>query len=110
MTNTAAPRRPSAQAATQTETIKDFHSGADYTADKAKSVIDDARTTAKNVTNNAGDRAANALKTGKKTYRDAKGVAQQNVIDIERQILERPVQATLIAAGVGFLVGTLLMR
>ncbi|MGO9547430.1 MAG: YqjD family protein [Rhodomicrobium sp.] len=36
--------------------------------------------------------------------------AQSAVEDIEKQIREKPVQATLIAAGVGFLLGALLTR
>jgi ElaB/YqjD/DUF883 family membrane-anchored ribosome-binding protein len=50
------------------------------------------------------------LETVKHTYHDAKDAAQQNLGDLERQIREKPVQATLIAAGVGFLVATLLTR
>jgi ElaB/YqjD/DUF883 family membrane-anchored ribosome-binding protein len=113
MTNTAAPRRPTAQAAslvTPTETVKEFNSGTEYAADKAKSGIHEARSTVKNAANNARNGAENAVETVKQTYRDSKGAAQQNWGDIERQIREKPVQATLIAAGLGFLVATLLTR
>jgi len=112
MTNTAAPRRPTAQAAglvTPTETTKDFNSETDYT-DKAKSSISSAKPTVNKAATIAGDEPEKAVKTVKQTYRDAKGTAQQNLGDIEGQIRENPVQATLIAAGVGFLVAMLLTR
>ena len=44
------------------------------------------------------------------TISDVKDKVQQNVGDVEKQIRDKPVQATLIAAGVGFLVGALLSR
>lgn len=90
--------------------VKDINSGTDYTADKAKAGVDDAKSAVKNAANNAGDAAESALETVKHTYHDAKDAAQQNLGDLERQIREKPVQATLIAAGVGFLVATLLTR
>jgi ElaB/YqjD/DUF883 family membrane-anchored ribosome-binding protein len=93
-----------------TETVKDVNSETDYTAEKAKSGIDNIKSAVKNVANTAGDGAENAVETIKQTYHDAKDAAQQNFGDIERQIREKPVQATLIAAGVGFLVATLLTR
>jgi ElaB/YqjD/DUF883 family membrane-anchored ribosome-binding protein len=93
-----------------TETVKDFKSGTDYTADKAKSGVDNAKSAVKNAANNVGDAAENAVETVKHTYHDAKDAAQQNLGDIAQQIRDKPVQATLIAAGVGFLIGTLLAR
>ena len=90
--------------------VKDINSGADYTADKAKADVDNAKSAVKNAANNAGDAAESALETVKHTYHDAKDAAQQNLGDLGRQIREKPVQATLIAAGVGFLVATLLTR
>jgi ElaB/YqjD/DUF883 family membrane-anchored ribosome-binding protein len=113
MTNTAAPRRVTAQSAgpaTPTDTIKDFNSGTDYTADKAKSVIDNVEYTGKDAAKNATDGAEKAVEKVKQSYRDTIGEAQQNLGDFERQIRKNPVQATLIAAGVGFLVATLLTR
>ena len=35
---------------------------------------------------------------------------EENMGDIERQIREKPVQATIIAAGIGFLIGALITR
>lgn len=90
--------------------VKDINSGTDYTADKSKAGVDNAKSAVKNAANNAGDAAESALETVKHTYHDAKDAAQQNLGDLGRQIREKPVQATLIAAGVGFLVATLLTR
>jgi ElaB/YqjD/DUF883 family membrane-anchored ribosome-binding protein len=90
--------------------VKDFKSGTDYMADKAKSGVDAAKDTVKNAANEYGDKPDDAVETVKHTYRDAKDGAQQNFGDLERRIREKPVQATLIAAGVGFLVATLLIR
>jgi ElaB/YqjD/DUF883 family membrane-anchored ribosome-binding protein len=44
------------------------------------------------------------------TLSDVKDKVQQNMGDVEKQIRDKPVQAALIAAGVGFLVGALLSR
>jgi ElaB/YqjD/DUF883 family membrane-anchored ribosome-binding protein len=44
------------------------------------------------------------------SFADMKETVRQNMGDIEKQIREKPVQATLIAAGVGFLIGALLTR
>jgi len=94
MSNTVAP----------TKTVKDFNS------EKAKSGIYNAKSTVKNAANHAGDQTENAVATVKQTYHDAKDAARQNLGYIEQQIRDRPVQATLVAAGVGFLVATLLIR
>jgi ElaB/YqjD/DUF883 family membrane-anchored ribosome-binding protein len=113
MSNAAAPRRPTAQAAglvTPTETTEDFNPGSDYTADKAKSGVGSAKPTVNKAATIAGDGSENAVETVKQAYRDAKGAAQQNLGNIERQIREKPVQATLIAAGVGFLAAMLFTR
>jgi ElaB/YqjD/DUF883 family membrane-anchored ribosome-binding protein len=44
------------------------------------------------------------------TFSDVKETVRQNMGDIEKQIREKPVQATLIAAGIGFLIGALITR
>jgi ElaB/YqjD/DUF883 family membrane-anchored ribosome-binding protein len=93
-----------------TDAVKDVNSGTDYAADKAKSGIDNAKSGVKNVANNASGAVENAVETVKHTVHEAKNAAQQNIGDIERQIRDKPVQATLIAAGVGFLIGSLLTR
>jgi ElaB/YqjD/DUF883 family membrane-anchored ribosome-binding protein len=97
-------------ATTTKDTVSDFKSGTDYTADRAKGGIDDARSTIKDAANRYGAKADEALNQVQDTYQDVKQQAQQQIGDVERQIRANPVQATLIAAGVGFLVGALLTR
>jgi ElaB/YqjD/DUF883 family membrane-anchored ribosome-binding protein len=86
--------------------IEDIKSGTGYTADKVKASPGNAQSASEKYTAKADE----AVQTAKQTYQDVKDVVQQNVGGIERQIRDRPVQATLIAAGVGFLVGALLRR
>jgi ElaB/YqjD/DUF883 family membrane-anchored ribosome-binding protein len=92
------------------DAVRDFKSGTDYTAGKAKQGIDDASSSVKDIANKYGEKAEQAVQYASQTYHDAKDVAQQNIGDLEQQIRERPVQAALIAAGIGFLVGALLTR
>ena len=44
------------------------------------------------------------------TFSDMKETVRQNMGDVEKQIRDKPVQATLIAAGIGFLIGALITR
>ncbi len=92
------------------DTISDFKSSTDYTADRAKGGIDDARSTIKDAANQYGQKADDAIQSVQHTYEDVKKQAQQQMGDVERQIRDKPVQATLIAAGVGFLIGAILTR
>lgn len=85
------------------ETIHDINATTDYAADKGQTEIDELRRQVKDLTEKYGSIAQNTLS-------DVKDKVQQNVGDIEAQIREKPVQATLIAAGVGFLIGALLSR
>jgi ElaB/YqjD/DUF883 family membrane-anchored ribosome-binding protein len=85
------------------ETINDINATTDYTADKGKTEIEELRRQVKDLTEKYGSMAQNTLS-------DVKEKVQQNVGDIEQQIRDKPVQATLVAAGVGFLVGALLSR
>jgi ElaB/YqjD/DUF883 family membrane-anchored ribosome-binding protein len=85
------------------DTIHDINATTDYAADKGKSEVEELRRQVKDLTEKYGAAAQNALS-------DVKDKVQQNVGDIEQQIRDKPVQATLIAAGVGFLVGALLSR
>ncbi len=85
------------------DTIHDINATTDYAADKGQTEIDDLRRQVKDLTEKYGSMAQNTLS-------DVKDKVQQNVGDIEQQIRDKPVQATLIAAGVGFLVGALLSR
>ena len=85
------------------DTIHDINATTDYAADKGQTEIDDLRRQVKDLTDKYGSMAQNTLS-------DVKDKVQQNMGDIEQQIRDKPVQATLVAAGVGFLVGALLTR
>lgn len=85
------------------ETIHDINSTTDYAADKGQAEIEELRRQVKDLTDKYGSIA-------QQTFSDVREKVQQNVGDIEQQIREKPVQATLIAAGVGFLIGALLSR
>ena len=85
------------------DTIHDINATTDYAADKGQTEIDDLRRQVKDLTDKYGSIAQNTLS-------DVKDKVQQNMGDVEQQIRDKPVQATLIAAGVGFLVGALLSR
>ena len=85
------------------EAIHDINSTTDYAADKGQSEIEELRRQVKDLTEKYGSAAQQKLS-------DVKDKVQQNVGDIEQQIRDKPVQAALVAAGVGFLVGALLTR
>jgi ElaB/YqjD/DUF883 family membrane-anchored ribosome-binding protein len=85
------------------DSIHEINSTTDYAADKSKNEIDDLRAQVKELTDKYGSYAQDKLT-------DVKETVQQNIGDVEKQIRDKPVQATLIAAGVGFLVGALLTR
>ena len=85
------------------ETIHDINATTDYAADKGQTEIEQLRQQVKDLTEKYGSMAQSKLS-------DVKEKVQQNVGDIEQQIRDKPVQATLVAAGVGFLVGALLSR
>ena len=72
-------------------------------AEKAQREIEDLRRQLKELTAKYGPAAQSAL-------RDMKKTVEENMGDIERQIREKPVQATIIAAGLGFLIGALISR
>jgi ElaB/YqjD/DUF883 family membrane-anchored ribosome-binding protein len=88
------------------DAVTEFKSGTDHTANRAKAGIDDASSSIKDVANKYGQKADEAVQYASQTYHDAKDVAQQSM----RQIRDKPMQAALIAGGVGFLIGTLLTR
>ena len=85
------------------DAIHDMTAATDYAADKGQGEIDELRRQVKELTEKYGSMAQNTLS-------DVKDRVQQNMGDVEQQIRDKPVQATLIAAGVGFLVGALLTR
>ena len=85
------------------ETIHDINATTDYAADKGQREIDELRRQVKDLTDKYGSMAQNKLS-------DVKEKVQQNMGDLEKQIRDKPVQATLVAAGVDFLIGALLTR
>lgn len=72
-------------------------------AEKAQREIEDLRRQLKELTDKYGPVAQSALQDMRKTV-------EQNMGDLEKQIREKPVQATVIAAAAGFLIGALLTR
>lgn len=85
------------------DTIHDINSTTDYAASQGHTEIEDLRRQVKELTDKYGSMAQNTL-------HDVKQTVQDNMGDIEQQIRDKPVQATLIAAGVGFLIGALITR
>jgi ElaB/YqjD/DUF883 family membrane-anchored ribosome-binding protein len=81
-------------------------------AEKAQREIEDLRRQLKELTDKYGPAAQSALEdvSAQSALEDVRRTVEENMGDIERQIREKPVQATLIAAGVGFLIGALLTR
>ena len=59
--------------------VRNFESGTDYTADKAKSGFEDASSSIKHAANKLGQKADDAAQYASQTYHDAKDVAQQNL-------------------------------
>ena len=72
-------------------------------AGSGQSEIEELRRQVKDLTDKYGSMAQN-------TFSDMKETVRQNMGDVEKQIREKPVQATLIAAGIGFLIGALITR
>lgn len=56
------------------------------------------------------DLAETVKQQAKSKLSEAEGQARQKMGELEEQIREKPIQATLIAAGVGFLLGAILSR
>jgi ElaB/YqjD/DUF883 family membrane-anchored ribosome-binding protein len=78
------------------ESLSELKSRTDYSTGKVK---------------NGGDDAPNeASQTVQQTYQDAKDAAQRNLDSFEQLIRDKPVQAMLVAAGIGFLLGVLIAR
>jgi ElaB/YqjD/DUF883 family membrane-anchored ribosome-binding protein len=75
----------------------------DYAADRAQSEIEQLRAQIKDLSEKYGSMAQSTLA-------DVRHKVGQNVGDVEQQIRDKPVQATLIAAFAGFLLGALLTR
>lgn len=87
----------------KTESVTDMNRTTDYAADRSKQEIDELRQQVKDLTDKYGATAA-------ETYYEAKEIAKQRMGEFETMIREKPIQSTLIAAGVGFLIGALISR
>jgi ElaB/YqjD/DUF883 family membrane-anchored ribosome-binding protein len=74
------------------ETTRDFKANTDYAANTGHAEIEELRRQIKDLTDTLGRSV------------------RQNMGDVEQQIREKPVQAALVAAGVGFLLGALMTR
>ncbi len=83
--------------------IQEMNATADYAGEKGQREIEELRRQVKDLTDKYGSMAQH-------TFSDMKQTVRQNMGDVEQQIRNKPVQATLIAAGVGFLIGALLTR
>lgn len=84
-------------------TTSQVKSYTDYAADKGHSEIEELRGQIK-------DLADKLSRVGQHALGDAQRAVHRNIGDVEQQIREKPVQSTLIAAGVGFLIGALFIR
>ena len=74
------------------ETTRDYRSNTGYAGRAERSDLDDIR-----------GQVSDLSDTVQRKVR-------QNMGDVEQQIRDKPVQAALVAAGVGFLIGALLTR
>ena len=82
---------------------EEMNANTDYAAERGHADIEELRRQVKDLTEKYGSMAQN-------TFSDVKQTVRQNMGDLEQQIRDKPVQATLIAAGIGFLIGALLTR
>jgi ElaB/YqjD/DUF883 family membrane-anchored ribosome-binding protein len=82
---------------------KEMNATTDYAAGQAQSEVEQLRSQIKDLTDKYGSMAQSKLS-------DVKETVGRNMGDVEQQIRDKPVQATLIAAGVGFLIGALITR
>jgi ElaB/YqjD/DUF883 family membrane-anchored ribosome-binding protein len=89
--------------ANKPDTMSDINRATDYATDTSKQQIDELSQQVKDLTEKYGHKAA-------ETYQDAKDAAKQRIGEVEGMIRDRPVQSTLVAAGIGFLIGALISR
>jgi ElaB/YqjD/DUF883 family membrane-anchored ribosome-binding protein len=87
----------------KTETMTDMNRTTDYAADRSKQEIEELRQQVKDLTDKYGSKAA-------ETLQEVKDTAKQRMGEFESMIREKPVQSTLIAAGIGFLIGAIVTR
>lgn len=83
--------------------VSDINRTTDYAADRSNKEIEELRQQVKELTEKYGSKAA-------ETYQEAKETAKQRMGEVEGMIREKPVQSTLVAAGIGFLIGALISR
>jgi ElaB/YqjD/DUF883 family membrane-anchored ribosome-binding protein len=83
--------------------MQKMNTATDYTADRGHMEIEELRRQVKELTEKYGTMAQHK-------FADVRETVRQNMGEVEQQIREKPVQATLIAAGIGFLIGALLTR
>ena len=89
------------------ETARDMRAAtgpASDAADRGRSEVEELRQRVKDLTDKYESQAKGKLRQATET------LWEHMIDDIEQQIRDRPLQATLLAAGVGFLIGTLLSR
>jgi ElaB/YqjD/DUF883 family membrane-anchored ribosome-binding protein len=86
-----------------TNPMRDVNATTDYAAGQAQSEIEQLRSQIKDLTEKYGSMAQGTLS-------DVRQKVSQNMGDVEQQIRDKPVQATLVAAFAGFLIGALLTR
>jgi ElaB/YqjD/DUF883 family membrane-anchored ribosome-binding protein len=86
-----------------TNPVKEMNATTDYAAGQAQSEIEQLRAQIKDLTEKYGSMAQGTLS-------DVKEKVSRNMGDIEEQIRDKPVQATLAAALIGFLIGALMAR
>jgi ElaB/YqjD/DUF883 family membrane-anchored ribosome-binding protein len=83
--------------------MRDVNATTDYAAGQAQGEIEQLRSQIKDLTEKYGSMAQGTLS-------DVRRKVGENMGDVEQQIRDKPVQATLIAAFAGFLIGALLTR
>src|SRR5262249_17052998 len=83
--------------------VKDMNTTTDYAAGQTQSEIEQLRSQIKDLTDKYGSMAQSTLS-------NVKQKVGENMGDVEQQIRDKPVQATLVAALVGFLIGALMTR
>jgi ElaB/YqjD/DUF883 family membrane-anchored ribosome-binding protein len=75
----------------------------DHAAGQAQSEIEQLRSQIKDLTDKYGSMAQSKLSDVRETF-------GRNMGDVEQQIRDKPIQATLVAALAGFLIGALITR
>jgi ElaB/YqjD/DUF883 family membrane-anchored ribosome-binding protein len=85
------------------ETTRDMKTATGDGASQGRSEVEELRRQLKDLKDRYGSQAEGRLRQAKQSVRE-------NLNDIELQVRDRPVQATLMAAALGFLIGALVSR